>query len=455
MIATALLLMSVYAHAQTSCVGVHHTSCEDPRWYDYFGVPAISGSWAVLGKSGHDGTEFSQGATHIYRKRNGLWEPHQLLVHPNPQDGPTTPPGDATIGEFLGESVAIDDRWVVGGAWGFNFKRGRLVVFERTYVNNEWVYTFSENLIISQSDGTNNQYLGGGAEFRKAIAISGGTIAGGAPYYRTGTDQVGQVGVWIWDSTNGWPTEQSQLFRSNTFGSSYPVEAEANFGASVAIDGEWMVIGEPGRDVGQTNDAGAVYIAHLDNGSWVTHSVVTSPTPVSSGRFGYSVAIEDDVIVVGAPSENSDSSGRVHIFRLQNGTWSAFGNPINHPDPEGSINDFGHDVSLSSPLLLIADKDYGEGENQGAAFLYQYDTNGNWNHVSTLLPDVSDSDVSLLSFADTIALSGSDAMVYSDRFSYKLNQDYYDANGQEHVNIGSVQVYRGLPTCNGYVPTCP
>ena len=79
------------------------------------------------------------------------------------------------------------------------------------------------------------------------------------------------------------------------------------FGYSVGIDGDWMVVGAPFEDSGSTNtsdnsvsDAGAAYVFHREQDEWVFVQYLKSTHPKLNGNFGWSVAISGDTIVVGS-----------------------------------------------------------------------------------------------------------------------------------------------------------
>src|SRR5262245_54089542 len=83
------------------------------------------------------------------------------------------------------------------------------------------------------------------------------------------------------------------------------------FGASVAIDGDIAVIGAPMDDHAGPTNAGAAYVFRRVNGAWLQEARLTALDAQANDNFGTSVAIDDELIVVGAPldDDNGFNSG--------------------------------------------------------------------------------------------------------------------------------------------------
>jgi hypothetical protein len=83
-------------------------------------------------------------------------------------------------------------------------------------------------------------------------------------------------------------------------------EAGDHFGYSVAVDGDTMVVGAPGEGDG----AGAAYIFVRDgSGNWSQQAHLKASNPDANDNFGWSVAISGNTIVVGAPAEDGNATG--------------------------------------------------------------------------------------------------------------------------------------------------
>src|SRR5687767_12073791 len=76
------------------------------------------------------------------------------------------------------------------------------------------------------------------------------------------------------------------------------------FGLSVAVAGNLMVVGAPFDDPVGITDAGAAYVYNLDTGALV--SVLNNPDPGVGDQFGFAVAVAPGAgtVWVGAPFDD-------------------------------------------------------------------------------------------------------------------------------------------------------
>ncbi|HWO10516.1 MAG TPA: hypothetical protein VNN80_13585, partial [Polyangiaceae bacterium] len=125
----------------------------------------------------------------------------------------------------------------------------------------------------------------------------------------------------------------------------------------VAIDTDTLAIGSPGADIDGLRDHGAVYIYQRDQTSgWKQIQKLISPTRQSGDQFGKSLAVRGDVLAVGAPTEDApgiSDQGVVHVFRRnQDGTntWTLSGSLTNDV---GSFGYFGTDLAIDDNVILI------------------------------------------------------------------------------------------------------
>ncbi|MCP3916413.1 MAG: hypothetical protein GY711_12720 [bacterium] len=97
--------------------------------------------------------------------------------------------------------------------------------------------------------------------------------------------------------------------RSARLGTTWSLEAEltavgesANdvFGWSVAANGDTLVVGAPGSDAADW-EAGAAYVFERSGGVWTQSAELGAPAANAHDLFGRSVAIDGDRVLVGAP----------------------------------------------------------------------------------------------------------------------------------------------------------
>lgn len=136
------------------------------------------------------------------------------------------------------------------------------------------------------------------------------------------------------------------------------------FGYAVAVDGDYAVVGAPGY----SNTAGSVYIYHRDStADWVLSQTLTSVAGYNS-QFGYSVAIHNSTIAVGAPgyrpgvfgsqgSQTTNNTGWVYCYDFNPPTQNwALNQSI--PSPVGYNSYFGVSVKISNYRLGIGADGY-------------------------------------------------------------------------------------------------
>jgi hypothetical protein len=100
------------------------------------------------------------------------------------------------------------------------------------------------------------------------------------------------------------------------------VEIMDGFGAAIAMDGEWAVVGAPRDDATTVVDQGAAYVLKRISGNWTVQSKLR---PVIAGvtnlRFGYHVAMLGDMMAISAKASNFSASG-VFLYRRSGEVWS-------------------------------------------------------------------------------------------------------------------------------------
>lgn len=140
-----------------------------------------------------------------------------------------------------------------------------------------------------------------GAPIADSPELGGDNDAGAAYVYRRVGDS------WIQEAILSAPTP----------------EQDDHFGASVALDGETIVIGADGRDLPGKPDTGSVYVFEQVAGEWVPQ-VLNSPSQNGGDFFGDSVAIDAGSIVIGAPFDDdlAADSGAVYVFVRSGNAWA-------------------------------------------------------------------------------------------------------------------------------------
>jgi trimeric autotransporter adhesin len=181
-----------------------------------------------------------------------------------------------------------------------------------------------------------------------------------------GTD-AGAAYVFVRDAQGEWK-QQAYLKASNT--------GEGDrFGFSVAIDGDTIVVGAHGEDGSATGvdgtsnesaaDAGAAYVFERSETEWKQTAYLKASNTGVGDNFGWSVAVSGDTIVVGAPREDSaatgvdgdetsngaGNSGAAYVFVRANGEWF----PKGYLKSSNSevMDSFGWSVSIGGETIAI------------------------------------------------------------------------------------------------------
>ena len=218
------------------------------------------------------------------------------------------------VGDGFGYSVAIDGNTVVVGDYK-QYGKGRAYVFEKPaagWASVEWMV---QTAILYPSD------IAAGDEFGYSVAIDGNTVVVGAQ----AKDGMGAAYVFV-KPGSGWPryvtSHNARLFASS--------QAGDNFGCSVAIQGDRVLVGAPGDDVFYAlprfhivKDQGSVSLFVKPAGGWSGNinrtQILIAADGASGDQFGASVAIDGETVVVGAPVDN-DKCGAVYVFDTYNQT---------------------------------------------------------------------------------------------------------------------------------------
>lgn len=226
------------------------------------------------------------------------------------------------------------------------------------------------------------------------------------------------------------------------------------FGSSVAISGDYAIVGALGEDEDADGNfsmerAGAAYIFQKVGGTWVQVKKIAAPVRSPFMLFGQQVAINGETAVVSAPSEAislpgggaANGAGAVYIFQKDAGGSNAWGlvKKITAPQPQTNVN-FGSGLAISGDYLLLGvpyETDPTPDNSldfAGAAYLYRKDQGGNnnWGLLKRILSsDRSGSD----QFGKSVAISGDKAIVGA-------MQESHDADGSNMIwAAGSAYIF--------------
>ncbi|RLA17205.1 MAG: hypothetical protein DRQ56_09515, partial [Gammaproteobacteria bacterium] len=351
---------------------------------DQFGWSvAVSGDLVVVGTgleesnaTGVNGNQSdnsvpSAGAAYIFERVGGVWSQQAYLKASN-----------TGAGDLFGHSVAISGELVVVGAYkegsnatGVNGNEsdnsagssGAAYIFERASgVWSQQAYLKASNAaagdLFGWSVAISGEFVVVGArrEDSNATGVNGNQNARGA--HSSGA-------AYIFERASGVWSQQAYVKASNT-------DQGDNFGAVVAISNELVVVAAPSEDgnargvngdeTGNTRtDSGAAYIFERSSGVWSQQAYLKASNADVDDFFGVSVAISDELVVVGAlyessnatgvnGNESSDSashSGAAYIFERVSGVWSQ--NAYLKASNTDVDDEFGVSVAISDERVIV------------------------------------------------------------------------------------------------------
>jgi hypothetical protein len=358
---------------------------------DHFGWSvAISGDTVVVGAPDEDSATAgvnsvpaegatNSGAAYVFTRSGGVWSQQAYLKA-----------AVVRAADEFGYSVAISGDTLVVGAYdeassstGINSNSNTLAAGAGA------AYVFARN----GSVWSQQAYLKPGAvgttqandHFGNAVAVSGDTVVVGAfeeDSSSTGIDSIpnelaGGAGAAFVFVRNAGAWSQQAYLKPAAVGTG---QAGDHFGISVTASGDTVVVGAYQESSSTTgvnstpNDgagsSGAAYVFTRTAGVW-NQQAYLKPAAVGTTQvgdsFGYSVALSGDTLVVGAPGEDSSttgidstlnelssSAGAAYVFRRSAGVWSQ--QSFLKPGAVGSTqlgDNFGWSVAVSGATVVV------------------------------------------------------------------------------------------------------
>ena len=207
--------------------------------------------------------------------------------------------------------------------------------------------------------------------FGVSAAISGDVLVVGAPI----TDSFGSVFVFV-KPKNGWAhlTQTAKLTPTGT-------DPNDDVGISVSISGDTVVAGSS-QDLDGGKGSGAAYVFVKPPGGWKdTTNIVKLTTDDPGATFGASVAVEGDTIVVGQPDTYPYTTpGAAYVFVKPANGWKHATQTAKLTASDGQTGDeLGCSAAISGRTIVSAAP--GNGTDNGKAYIFVEPTRG-WTNMT-------------------------------------------------------------------------
>jgi hypothetical protein len=250
--------------------------------------------------------------------------------------------------------------------------------------------------MVGGSFGGTTGIGGPGGAYR--LALSGDTLAVGDPFESSApVEGVSTGAVWIYTRTNDTWTQAKKLTGPGAFG---------QFGSSVALSGGVLLATAPNIN----NQDGAVFVYSGSGGNWSSAATLTDPNDAASefggsasAEFGSSVALDGDTAVVGQDQFVSPNCpigtvtggrcdhGAAWVFR-QGGSpssWSVQGPPLTSAGFPDSAGAFGTSVAINGGHIVVGSPNanvFDDTAGQTAYLFIKTSLGGAWTPSLELKP---------------------------------------------------------------------
>lgn len=356
----------------------------------YFGTALTSNNDYLLAAAYGDYNEQngfgSAGTVRLYKKTNGVWPLQAQTVISSPFPA---------YGEHFGSSINIDANTFIVGALGSSSNRGRAYIYSINASGQVIPRANLSPLGLQQNDF-----------FGMSSGISGIFALVGAPGKAVGAhSNQGRVYAYRYDViNNAWIQMGEGLTAPDGAANDF-------FGRSLSISGQYAAIAATSKSVNGVYNAGKVYIYHFNGTDWIYSTSLTVNNPLPHDKFGTSVFLKGDTLLVGTSQHNgfldTDSNGKVMVY-LRNGNNWVLQTTLTASDGQKS-DEFGSSVHLNNGQIIVGARYAGIGVNRGAgkAYIFSFG-NGQWIQQSILAASNASA---WDEFGTSVTISGNSAVV--------------------------------------------
>jgi hypothetical protein len=329
----------------------------DGQANDEFGAAvAVSGDLLAVGAPRAVGVESRTGVVYAFRYEVGSdWSLEAKLAADGALPGDRFGNAVALDGDFAVVGAPLDDRAGVDAGSAFVFIRG-----------DDGVWMQEDALVDPEAEA--------GAQAGAAVDIQGERVVVGVPLGAAG----GAALVFARGSNGQWELEQR-------LGPSIGAAGDS-FGISVALSGDRAIVGASTASFADIFSGAAYVFIRSGAGTWTEEALLTAADARAFDDFGFSVAIEGDRVLVGSPGADLEglTVGAVYVFERDDGAWGETSRMVL---PDAAMHDrFGNAVALTGDVAVSGAWGRDDlGVDAGAAYLFVQDSAGSWELDLTIL----------------------------------------------------------------------
>jgi hypothetical protein len=302
---------------------------------DEFGTGlALDGDTLVVGAFHEDGTLSDSGAAYVFRRAGGVWSQDGYLKPMNLQADQDFGWSVAVAGDLVAVGARLEDDTGSGTT-----DSGAVYLFRRD--EEAW----KPEARLAAATPETDAFFGYSVAVAEGVVVVGACGQGCPPYPRTIPDPQTAGAAYVFRRGG---TDWEQEAELAPLASPGPQAGDA-FGYSVAVDGDTVVIGANGEDTSSSN-GGAVYVFGKVADTWSQEGFLKAASTDSEDRFGSSVAIAGSLVAVGATGEG-DGNGAAYLYGRNGSTWSEV--KYLRASNTGNDDQFGFTVALSNDGLLV------------------------------------------------------------------------------------------------------
>ncbi len=310
-----------------------------PAGNDSFGsAVAISGNRLAAGVPAHDTGASNAGRVYLFDLLGSTASVRTVLDNPAPESS-----------DQFGSVLAMDGPLVVVGVPQDDSgasNAGSIYVFDA----NRAMPALPAAVIPHPEAGSSHQ-------FGFSAALSGVRVLVGAPIPGS---------AFVYEVSGAVPVRGPDLRHASLAG-------DNRYGTAVAVSGSRVAIGAPNDDTAGT-DAGQVYVYDRNSATpGVPLLRLTRPGALNTDRFGSALALEGDILVVGAYIQEfgTSSVGRAFVYDLAAANPSEPVRVLYNPEP-GAQDNFARSLAISGSRVLVGAPYRGPGDT---GTIYVFDLN--------------------------------------------------------------------------------